>query len=400
MPTVVVILPTSTYRASDFVAAAESTGIELVVASEEPPPLDMGDRFVKIDCSEPDRAAETIARLGDTRSIDGIIAADDQGVVVAAAASTLLGLPGNPRDAAEATRDKLRMRQRLAKSEVAQPRFAPLPAGSDVEEAAVEVGFPVVIKPIDRSASQGVIRANDIAELRSAVSTIRGIVGEGATLLLEEYMPGTEIAIEGLVADSELGVLAVFDKPDTSEGPTFPETIFVTPSRIPETERLEAERVAAGAVRGLGLTQGPVHIELRITNGRARVIEVAARSIGGLCSRSLNFGLMGTTLESLILRNAMGLGRKNLRREAVSSGVLMIPTPASGTLESVGGIDAIRDIEGITGIDLTMVPGDRIVAPPVGDRYLGFVYGRSDSPDRVETALREAMAKLEVQLEG
>ena len=174
----------------------------------------------------------------------------------------------------------------------------------------------------------------------------------------------------------------------------------MTPSRLAEDQVVEAERTAEAAARGLGLTTGPVHVEVRFDGPRARVIEVAARSIGGLCSRSLNFGLTGTTLESLILRNALGTGKTHLRREQMSSGVLMIPTPTTGTLSSVGGEAETRAIPGVTGIDFTMTPGDRVVAPPEGERYLGFVYARADHPEQVETALRKAMATLEVQLEG
>ncbi|HEU4895869.1 MAG TPA: biotin carboxylase, partial [Acidimicrobiia bacterium] len=144
----------------------------------------------------------------------------------------------------------------------------------------------------------------------------------------------------------------------------------------------------------------PVHIELKIQGDRAAVIEVAARSIGGLCSRSLSFGLMGTTLETLILRNAIGRRRDEMRRERVASGVLMIPTPASGTLSVVAGESETRGIPGITGIDFTIRPGGSVVSPPEGDRYLGFVYARADTPEEVETALRKAMSTLEVQLEG
>ncbi len=148
------------------------------------------------------------------------------------------------------------------------------------------------------------------------------------------------------------------------------------------------------------MTVGPVHIEFRLEGDRARIIEVAARSIGGLCSRSLDFGLMGTSLESLILRNAIGTPRDDLRRAPVASGVLMIPTPTSGTLAAVAGEAETRAIPGITGIDFTIRPGGRIVAPPEGERYLGFVYARAGSPDEVESALRKAMSTLEVQLEG
>lgn len=400
MPTAVVILPSSTYRASDFLAAAESIGIDLVVASEQPPPIDMGDRYLQIDCSDPGGAADQIALLGETKDIDGVVAADDQGVLVAAAASKLMGLRGNSPEAARATRDKLEMRQRLGDAEVGQPRYVAVAPGDDAVAAAEQVGFPLVMKPLDRSASQGVVRVEDAEGLEPALEMVRGIIEPDASLIFEEYLPGFEVAIEGMVSDSELTILAVFDKPDTPEGPYFPETIFLTPSRLSEADLAETTRVAAAAVHGLGLTQGPVHVELRIADRRARVIEVAARSIGGLCSRSLNFGLMGTTLESLILRNAMGLGRTHLRRESVASGVLMVPTPESGILKTIEGVDQVRSIEGITGMDFTMVPGDRVEPPPIGARYLGFVYARSDNPDKVELALREALGTLKVQLEG
>lgn len=400
MPKAVVILPTNTYRAADFVKAAESLGIDLVVASEEPPPFDMGDRYIQIDCSDPSAAAEAIAGLGETVPIDGVLAADDQGVMVAAHANSILGLRGNSPDAAASTRNKLLMRTRLAASEVDQPRFAALAPGDRAGEIAAEFGFPLVLKPLDRSASQGVIRVDRHEDVEPTAARIRRIVGDDATLLMESFAPGAEVAIEGLVTDGEMEVLAVFDKPDTSHGPYFPETLFITPSRLPETAQLEAERVAATAVRALGLTSGPVHIELRVDDERARIIEVAARSIGGLCSRSLNFGLMGTTLESLILRNAIGTGGKKLRREPVASGVLMIPTSESGVLAGVAGEEETRAIAGITGMDFTIRPGGDIVAPPEGERYLGFVYARADTPEEVEAALRKAMANLQVQLEG
>jgi biotin carboxylase len=400
MPKAVVILPTSSYRATDFLEAAESLGIDLVVASEKPPPFDMGDRYLQIDCSDPEAAAEAIAELGENVPIDGVVAADDQGVMVAAHANAILGLKGNPPGAAAATRDKLLMRNRLAASEIDQPRFTALAPGDGAQAAAVEVGFPLVLKPRDRSASQGVIRVDRPEDLQPTADRIRSIVGENATLLAESFAPGAEIAVEGLLTDGELEVLAVFDKPDTSSGPFFPETLFITPSRLSETALVEVERMAAAAVDALGLTSGPVHIELRVEGRRARVIEVAARSIGGLCSRSLHFGLMGTTLESLILRNAIGSGRKNLRREPVASGVLMIPTPETGTLARVVGEEETRAIGGITGIDFTIRPGGKVVALPEGDRYLGFVYARADTPGEVEAALRKALSNLQVQLDG
>ena len=397
MPRAVVVLPSTTYRAGDFVRAAEALGIDLVVASEQPPPFDMGDGYVQIDCSDPQRAAETIVALGDEVPLDGVVAADDSGVLVAALAGKTLGVAANDPSAAAATRDKLEMRRRLASSEIPQPDFAVIEHGSEIDDRGI--GYPAVVKPLHRSAGQGVIRVDHPDELAAAVGRIRSIVGdEHAPVLIESFLIGHELAVEGLVRDGELTVLAIFDKPGRATGPYFPETILVTPSRLPEQVQAEASRVAARALAAVGVEHGPVHVELMATDGKISVIELAARSIGGLCSRSLNFGLMGTTLETLVLRNALGLDKPALRREPVASGVLMIPIPHSGTLEGVDGVDRVREIEGVTGVDLTIHPGSRVLATPDGDRYLGFVFARGETPEQVESALDRANALIEVKI--
>lgn len=399
MPTAVVLLPSTTYRAADFVRAAEGLGIDLVIASEQPPPFDMGDRYLQIDCSDPGKAAESITRLGDTARLDGVVAADDAGVVIAALAGSRMGLRANDPDAAAATRDKASQRERLRDAEVPQPLFAVLPAGADGEQAARSVGFPLVVKPLDRAAGQGVIRVDDSEQLTSTLARVRSIVGESAPLLLEEYMGGEEVALEGIVRDGELTTLAIFDKPDAEEGPFFPETILVTPTRLDDRAQAECRRVASAALAAIGITHGPVHIEMKVEGDVVRVIEVAARSIGGLCSRSLNFGLLGTTLEALILRNAIGMEKPELRRESTASGVLMIPIPAAGRLVAIEGLDRIREIEHISAIDITVTPGTMIQPPPEGDRYLGFVFARGGDRERVEAALRTAKEMVEVRIE-
>lgn len=397
MPRAVVVLPSTTYRARDFVQAAEALGVDLVVASEQPPPLEMGEGYIQIDCSDPGRAAEAIVALGDEVPLDGVVAADDAGVVVAALAGKTLGVPANDPAAAEATRDKAEMRRRLATSEVPQPDFALLGPGEVVDPG---IGYPVVAKPLHRSAGQGVIRVDRPADLEPAVSRIRSIVGDDrAGVLVESFLEGDELAVEGLVRRGELAVLAVFDKPGRATGPFFPETILVTPSRLPEPVQAEAIRVAQRAIDAIGIDHGPVHIELMADQGKLSVIELAARSIGGLCSRSLTFGLMGTTLETLVLRNALAMDKPELRREQVASGVLMIPIPRSGTLEGVDGIDQVRRLEGVTGVDITVQPGSRVVAPPEGDRYLGFVFARRPDPEHVENTLTRANSLLEVRVE-
>ena len=399
------IVPSVTYRAPDFMAAARELGAAVTVASERLAAMStaMGERALTLRLSDPQDAAETIvARARDT-PFAAILGVDDQGVMTAALAAERLGLAHNPPAAVACTRDKAAMRRALAEAHVPQPCFALLAAGADVPTAARKIGLPCVVKPLSLSGSRGVIRAEDPDRARAAAERVRGILaatGEPADvpLLLESYVPGAEVAVEGLLCSGRLEVLAIFDKPDPLEGPYFEETLYVTPSRLPAAVLAEVERITAQAVRALGLREGPVHAELRVPDQGVRVLELAARSIGGLCSRALRFGA-GVSLEQLILRHALGLGADDLARESVAAGVMMIPIPRAGTLVEVGGQAQARAVEGVDGLQITIPRGRPVVPLPEGDRYLGFLFARGLTAAAVERSLREAHARLRVRIE-
>lgn len=404
---VLLVLPSSTYRARDFLEAARALGVEVVVGSDEPHVLHSlaGSRAVQVPLGDPEAGAESIVAHDSVAPLDAIVAVDDQGAAVAAAASQRLGLRHNRPDAVAATRDKVVMRSLLARSEVPQPVFTTLrPHAPERDIAAVvdAVGFPCVVKPTTLSASQGVLRADSLGELTSAVDRVSRIAVEagaaGLPLLVERFVSGPEVAVEGLLTDGSLDVLAVFDKPDPLEGPAFEETLYVTPSRLDQKDMKAVVDTTRQAVEALGLSDGPVHAELRVHRGRAWIIEVAARTIGGLCSRALSFAT-GRTLEQLVLAHALGLESAVDLRDERSSGVLMIPIPRAGTLLGVQGTSRALSIPGITDVQLTIPPGRRVAPPPEGNRYLGFVFARARRPADVERALRGARRALEVRID-
>jgi len=396
------LLPTSTYRAGDFLQAARALGAEVVVASERRQALAgvMGHRALTVNCKNPDEAADSIARLAARKPLDAVVAVDDEGVLVAALAGQRLGLAHNPPDAAARSRDKAAMRRALEEAGVPQPEFRMAGPDADVAGLAAEVGLPCVVKPVSLSGSRGVIRADDREAAVVAAKRVRAILADAggdpeAPLLVERYIPGDEVAVEGLLRGGTLEPLAVFDKPDPLEGPYFEETIYVTPSRLPPQTLGAIVRMTADAAAALELVEGPIHAELRTDGGRAWVLELAARSIGGLCSRALRFGV-GVTLEEVILRHALGLPIDDLRRESAASGVMMIPIPRAGILEEVRGQDRARAVPGIAGLELTIGPGRHVKPLPEGDRYLGFLFARADGPEGVEQALRTAHGHLEI----
>jgi len=403
MERALLLLPTTTYRTQAFLDAAGALGVEIVCASERPNVFEerAPDRLLTLDFDDPDAAAEGVRRFAETSPIDAVVGVDDRTTVVAAAIAERLGLPANPVGAAAAARNKLEMRRRLAAAGVPVPRFEPVSLDDDPAPVARARTYPCVLKPLALSASRGVIRADTPTEFVAAVERIaRILAGAGdtsRTLLAEEFVPGAEVALEGLLVGGALQTLALFDKPDPLDGPFFEETIYVTPSRLPAAVQAELATVTARAAAALGLREGPVHAELRVGPGGPRVIEVAARSIGGLCSRALRFGA-GMTLEELILRHALGRKIESYERERRPAGVMMLPIPRAGRLRAVTGVEAARAVPGIEEIVITTHRGQELVPLPEGWQYLGFVFARAQTPEAVEQALRAAHARLGVEI--
>lgn len=401
------LVPSATYRAGDFLDAARTMGIEVVVGGDASTAMAdaMGSRALEVPLADPEAAAAAIVAHDATSALDAVVAVDDQGTVVAALASARLGLRANPPDAVAAACDKFEMRTRLDAAEVPQPAFTLLPAGAEGAQAAriaADVGLPCVIKPRTLSGSQGVLRADDAPGVVAAVARVRRIAASAGVdpddgLLVERYVAGPEVAVEALLSDGALDVLAVFDKPDPLDGPAFEETIYVTPTRLSVRDREAVVAATHAATRAIGLVDGPVHAELRVADGRAWVIEVAARTIGGLCARSLTFSL-GRSLEELVLAHALRIPLDHAQRDEGASGVLMIPIARPGTFLSLEGRDAALTVPGITDVQVTVAPGRHIAPVPEGDRYVGFAFARARHPESVVRALRRARAVLEVRV--
>jgi biotin carboxylase len=408
MDRLLLLLPTTTYRTQDFLDAARALGVDIVCASEEPSTFEAHapDNLLTLDFTDPDGAAARVAALAARRPLRAVVGVDDLTAVAAAAIAERLGLRSSAAAAVAAARDKFQMRQCLAAAGVPIPRFRRVALKDDSFLAARGVEFPCVLKPLALSASRGVIRANTVDQFIAAFRRIAALLqrdnvevrGDAAQFLLaEEYIPGLEVALEGLLVGGTLHALALFDKPDPLEGPFFEETIYVTPSRLPAEVQAAVERVTAAACAALGLAEGPVHAELRVNDDGPWVLEVAARSIGGLCSRTLRFGT-GMTLEEIILRHALGRPIDSLVRERRPAGVMMIPIPRAGRLAAVRGSEAAAAVPGIEAVTITAHVGQDLVPLPEGWQYLGFIFARGDTPDAVEATLRDAHARLEFDI--
>ncbi|MGB2625291.1 MAG: ATP-grasp domain-containing protein [Candidatus Acidiferrum sp.] len=402
------------YQTRAFNSVAERLGVELVFVTDRCHRLEdpWQDLAIPARFENPEAAAASVIDSQRNLQVDGILALGDRATLTAAHVARQLAIPFHHPLSVGACRNKLRMREVFRDAGLPVPQFRAVPIDPLPDPSLLRISYPCVLKPLSLSASQGVARANNRDEFFRAAGRLKHLLESPEIrasreprldrILVEDYLPGREVATEGLITDGELRILAIFDKPDPLEGPFFEETIYITPSRLPVDVQRSIESSFRNAAAALGLTNGPVHGEFRVNDTGIWTIEIAPRPIGGMCAQALRFQLSGKQLtiglEELLLRHSLRMPGTEASREPEASGVMMIPVPRSGTYERLDGLEAAREIPLITGIQITARVHDYIVAWPEGSSYLGFIFASGANPVEVEAAIRAAHAKLHFSL--
>ncbi|MCW8901052.1 MAG: ATP-grasp domain-containing protein [Gammaproteobacteria bacterium] len=400
---VLVIAPHGSYRTAPFITAANQLNIDVLIASQGEHSI-VSD-YVKglhIDFQNENQSIEVILSEAKKRPFSGIIGTDDVTTELAARIAEKLNLPHNDPLAVKTAQRKDFARLCLRNAKIKIPRFDLLITTESLSQQKITVNYPAVVKPVALSASRGVIRVNDFLELEQAVERIKNMLAvehqleksAQETLLLEEFIPGKEVAIEGMLHAGQLDVLAIFDKPDPLEGPFFEETYYLTPTSSSEDIQRGIKNAVLLACQAYGLKEGPVHAECRINDKGVWILEVAARTIGGLCGRLLSIGT-GYSLEELVLLHAMG---KHVEINTVDSaaGVLMIPIPGAGILKRVEGILDAQRIPYISEVSIEVRDGYELIPLPEGNSYLGFIFAEAPTVKEAEQALRDAHDSLNI----
>ena len=402
MPRVLLILARRSYRAQAFMDAVRSMGVDVTVASDHRASLGAmaPDDTLAVRLDHLPSALRLIESLAERVPFAAVLSAEDDGAVLAAEAARRLRLRHASPEAVRIARDKSLLRECMAQAGQPGPWFRVVGPHETPESVSADISFPCVAKPLALSASRGVIRVNSERELTVALPRVRSIVagaGQEPRVLVEEFLPGIEVAVEGVLTHGELNTLALLDKPDPMDGPYFEETILVTPSRLPVAQQEAVIRATSAAAAAIGLSEGPVHAELRIQHGHARLLEIAPRSIGGKCSRVLRFN-GGRSLEEILLGTSLGDPPDACHLESGAGGVMMLPIGQRGILKEVGGVTRARMVPGVESIEITIPPGQEVVPLPEGNRYLGFLFARGETPAAVESCLRKAHGFLDVTL--
>lgn len=409
MKRILLLATTTGYQTRMFGEAAERLGVTLVFATDRCDQLEdpWWDQAIPIRFHEEDASVRAIAQALERQPVEGVLAVGDRATVIAALVAGQLGLPGHPPLAAAAARDKRLTREHFRAARLLVPWFITAPATTDPATILPQLPWPVVVKPLVLSGSRGVMRANDPTEFTAAwqrlrrlleSSDVRAMRDPAARLIqVEAFIEGREYALEGLLHHGALQVLAIFDKPDPLDGPLFEETIYVTPSRADAATQDSIVDAVAAAARALGLYHGPIHAECRVNQRGVYVLEVAARPIGGLCARALQFvgaDAARIGLEELLLRQALGEVPTEWHRVTAAAGVMMMPIPRAGVYRGVDGIDDATRVPGIDEVRITAKADQQLVPLPEGASYLGFIFASGQTPDFVEAALRAAHERL------
>jgi biotin carboxylase len=402
---ILLLFTTTGYNTGDFLEAARKLGVEVIPGTDRCHILKdpWGDDAIPLRFADTKKSVQTILQHVRKKPVSAIVAVGDKPTLTAALACQALGFPHNPLQAVAACRNKFVARQLLQKAGLPVPGFGCYSIDSDFDQMAGAIRYPCVLKPLSLSASQGVIRADSPDEFVNAFRRINRLLQlpEIRTtrektldqILVEDYIEGREVALEGILEEGRLKTLALFDKPDPLEGPFFEETLYVTPSRLDSKTQRRIQNCCQAAARALGLRHGPIHAEARVNAQGVWIIEVAGRSIGGLCSRTLRFGT-GISLEELILRQALGMSIPSYQRRKTAAGAMMIPIPRAGFLQETKGVGKALMLRGVREVVITAKPGQKLVPLPEGASYLGFIFAGGSSPAKVENLLRSAHRKL------
>lgn len=384
-----------------YIEAARQLNVDIKIASRGKHSLiNEIAEGIHIDLGSPEKAVDTIVGSAKRYNFKGIVAADDKATEIVAHAAKALDLPHNPPHAVHLTRWKHKARAHLKNVGLPVPNHWVVSL-DDVQKANIpDIEFPCVIKPVNLSASRGVIRCNNTEELLNAAGRLTAIIShldeaEARTLvLIEKFVHGKECALEAVLQQGTLVPIAIFDKPDPLEGPFFEETYYVTPSRLPESLQKEICEIVGKACQAYGLTTGPVHAEVRLNDKEIHIIEIAARTIGGECAKLVELA-SNRSLESIVIEYAMGINTSTIKLDK-AAGVMMIPTPRSGILRRVEGVLSAQQIKNIKSINISIREGHELIALPEGASYLGFIFATADTPEEVELALRSAYEKLNI----
>ena len=385
MNKLLLVIPENSYKSNDFVLTAERLDIDFLVITDSQQVSDQFSDTVIIHSFDKELENDVKEKLQD---VTHILPVDHSALKFSAYLVDLLKAKGNNTKSINTAMNKFESRKIFNSISEIKIQNAIVNKIEDIEKFINENGTSV-LKPIYGTASKSVIKVQSFQENKAEVEKLMQDCSD-QDLIIEEFVDGSEYALEGNLINSELNKIVIFDKPINYKEPYFEESLYIAPTEIPDTTQKEIVNLIGKACKKLGLENGPVHVEFKIHNKEIFIIEINPRMIGGLCSRCLSFGLFKTSLEEIALHAFLNNELKSIDLLSNFVGVLMIPTPISGKFISINK-NELESIPNVSGVEITVSENSNLLEPPFGDKYLGFVFSQGDSKEKVMESLTLAL---------
>ena len=385
MKKLLLVIPENSYKSNDFVTSAEKLDLDFLVITDSQQVSDQFSDTVIIHSFDKELENDVREKLQD---VTHVLPVDHSALKFSAYLVDLLKAKGNNTKSINSAMNKFESRNIFNSISEIKIQNAIVKTIEDIDLFLNENGTSV-LKPIYGTASKSVIKIHSIKENKTAVEKLMQDCSD-QDLIIEEFVDGSEYALEGNLINSELNKIVIFDKPINYKEPYFEESIYIAPTEIPDKTQKDIVNLIGKACKKLGLENGPVHVEFKIHNKEIFIIEINPRMIGGLCSRCLSFGLFKTSLEEIALHAFLNNELKSIDLLSNFVGVLMIPTPISGKFISINK-NELESIPNVSGVEITVSENSNLLEPPFGDKYLGFVFSQGDSKEKVMESLTLAL---------
>ena len=385
MKKLLLVIPENSYKSNDFVTSAEKLDLDFLVITDSQQVSGQFSDTVIIHSFDEELENDVKEKLQD---VTHILPVDHSALKFSAYLVDLLKAKGNNTKSINTAMNKFESRNIFNSISEIKIQNAIVNKIEDIEKFVNENGTSV-LKPIYGTASKSVIKVESFQENKAEVEKLMQDCSD-QDLIIEEFVDGSEYALEGNLINSELNKIVIFDKPISYKEPYFEESIYIAPTEIPDKTQKEIVNLIGKACKKLGLENGPVHVEFKIHNKEIFIIEINPRMIGGLCSRCLSFGLFKTSLEEIALHAFLNNELKSIDLLSNFVGVLMIPTPISGKFISINK-NELESIPNVSGVEITVSENSNLLEPPFGDKYLGFVFSQGDSKEKVMESLTLAL---------
>ena len=385
MKKLLLVIPENSYKSNDFVTSAEKLDLDFLVITDSQQVSGQFSDTVIIHSFDEELENDVKEKLQD---VTHILPVDHSALKFSAYLVDLLKAKGNNTKSINTAMNKFESRNIFNSISEIKIQNAIVNKIEDIEIFINKNGTSV-LKPTYGTASKSVIKVESFQENKAEVEKLMQDCSD-QDLIIEEFVDGSEYALEGNLINSELNKIVIFDKPINYKEPYFEESIYIAPTEIPDKTQKEIVNLIGKACKKLGLENGPVHVEFKIHNKEIFIIEINPRMIGGLCSRCLSFGLFKTSLEEIALHAFLNNELKSIDLLSNFVGVLMIPTPISGKFISINK-NELESIPNVSGVEITVSENSNLLEPPFGDKYLGFVFSQGDSKEKVMESLTLAL---------